>query len=119
LRHSQAFGRCSLSARCSFDSYSCAPQPELGRAQTQLSDIFSAPLELAKSKIDSAIQTQLSDIFSAPLELAKSKIDSAIKNDEADDDPAAQLNVARTPCLAGSTDTDCTKHWVPYKIMMS
>ena len=57
-------------------------------------------------------QTQLSDIFSAPLELAKSKIDSAIKNDEADDDPAAQLNVARTPCLAGSTDTDCTKHWV-------
>jgi len=96
LRHSQAFGRCSLSARCSFDSYSCAPQPELGRRQTQLSDIFSAPLELAKSKID-----------------------SAIKNDEADDDPAAQLNVARTPCLAGSTDTDCTKHWVPYKIMMS
>eukprot|EP00277_Geminigera_cryophila_P044913 CAMPEP_0173066302 /NCGR_PEP_ID=MMETSP1102-20130122/6127_1 /TAXON_ID=49646 /ORGANISM="Geminigera sp., Strain Caron Lab Isolate" /LENGTH=663 /DNA_ID=CAMNT_0013933727 /DNA_START=8 /DNA_END=1995 /DNA_ORIENTATION=+ len=59
-------------------------------------------------------QTQLSDIFSAPLELAKSKIDSAINNDEEEEDPAAQLNVARTPCLAGSTDTDCTKHWAAH-----
>jgi hypothetical protein len=51
----------------------------------------------------------MSNIFSAPLELAKNKIDLAMSKDEAGNDPAGQLNVASAPCLAGSTD--CEKHW--------
>ena len=47
-------------------------------------------------------ETQLSNIFSAPLELAKSKIDLAMSKDEAEKDPVVQLNVASTPCLAGA-----------------
>ena len=70
-------------------------------------------------------QTQLANIFSAPLEIAnaaKKKIDSAIGQDAADAEDAAdgdfgsasELRVASTPCLHGSTDTECTKHWAAH-----
>ena len=59
-------------------------------------------------------ETKLSDIFSAPLELAKNKIDAAISDDATEDDPAGQLHVASTPCLAGASDADCTKHWAAH-----
>ena len=56
----------------------------------------------------------MSNIFTAPLELAKSKVDSAIGRDASENDPAGQLHVASTPCLAGSTADDCTKHWAAH-----
>ena len=61
-----------------------------------------------------ARETKLSDIFSAPLELAKNKIDSAISDDESEDDPAGHLHVASAPCLAGASGADCTKHWAAH-----
>ena len=61
-----------------------------------------------------ARKSQLSDIFSAPLELAKNKIDSAISDDAAEDDPAGELKVASGPCLAGSDSDECTKHWAAH-----
>jgi len=67
-----------------------------------------------KVHVQKARKSQLSDIFSAPLELAKSKIDTAISEDAGVDDPAGELKVASGPCLAGSTSDDCTKHWAAH-----
>jgi len=64
--------------------------------------------------VQKACKSQFSDILSAPLELAKTKIDSAICEYAGVDDPVAVLKVASSPCLADSTSDDCTKHWAAH-----